>query len=114
MTRLAVYVPADKRLRGEIWKGSGIVGSPVEGTRRLRLDFEGDVEAFPSIESRVRRAAERHLWEDQYGTRGYPTSAMAYASREAVARVGWWNVKTKSLEVTDPTRLAKWIGEDSQ
>lgn len=108
MIRLAVYVPKDNKLREEIWRGSGIVGSPVGQTARLRLDYEGDRDVFEAYEDRVRRAAERHLWEGPTGE-GYPTSAMAYADRDAVVQVGWWRVDEEELDVTEADLLAAWL-----
>lgn len=107
MTRLPVFVPTDERLREAIWKGSGVVGSFVAGTDRLRLDFEGDRELYESFEERVRRATDRHLWEGPDG-QGYPTSAMAYADPDSVMQVGWWYVEERRLEVTEPDVLRDW------
>lgn len=112
MTRIAVFIPTDERLRDKIWTGSGIVGSFFGGTKRLRLDFEGDRQLYESFEDRVRRAAERHLWEGSDGQR-YPTSAMAYADPEAVERIGWWYADEEELEVTAPETLAPWLDSES-
>lgn len=107
MTRLAVFVPTDETLREEIWKGSGVVGSLVGDTGRLRLDYEGNRELYESFDTRVERAADRHLWEGPDGV-GYPTSAMAYVDPETVEQVGWWYVEERRLEVTEPDLLRRW------
>lgn len=111
MSRLAVYVPTDEQLRDEIWKGSGIVGSPVGETERLRLDFEGSREVFEAYEERVQRAAERHLWDGGDGQQGYPTSAMAYVDPDAVVQVGWWQMEKEQLDITEPDLLSAWLDE---
>lgn len=48
---LTVYVPAPgSRLRKEVVRdGAGMVGSEVQGTGRIRVDFEGDVDTFPTL-----------------------------------------------------------------
>lgn len=112
MTRLQIFVPVAPELRERIWDGSGIVGSTVKDTGRLRLDFEGDEDTYSTFEERVRRAAERHLWEGPGGKKGYPSSAVAYADPGAVKQVGWWDDRDGSVEVTDPALLAKWLDPD--
>lgn len=112
MARLTVYVPRAPELQEEIWEGSGVVGSPVGDTGKLRLDFEGDREVFPTYEDRVRRAAERHTWEGPSGQQGYPTSAVAYADPDAVMAVGWWDTEARRLEVEKPGVLADWLDSD--
>lgn len=111
MGRLKVFVPREPELRAKIWKGSGIVGSRVGETGRLRLDFEGDRDVFPTFEDRVQRAADRHTWEGPLG-QGYPTSAMAYADPEAVLAVGWWNTEENRLEVERPEVLTDWLDDE--
>lgn len=109
--KLAVYVPREHtELREEIWSGSGIVGSEVGETGRLRLDFEGDEEVFPDFESRVRRAAERHVWEGPDG-QGYPTRACAYCSRDEVVQVGVYDTERNELTVTTRAALAAWTDD---
>lgn len=109
---LAVYVPAPgSELRETIWRGSGIVGSPAGETGRLRLDFEGDDERYPSFAARVRRAAERHLWSDGAGT-GYPTRACAYADANEVVPVGTYAPEADLLTVDDPDTLRDWLEDE--
>lgn len=106
-----VYVPRPgSKLREEIWPGSGIVGSRVEGTGRLRLDYEGDQEVFPSFEDRVRRAAERHTWEGAGGQR-YSTRACAYADPADVLRVGHYDRERQELTVERTDLLQEWLEE---
>lgn len=109
---LDVYVPRhDSELRETVWRGSGIVGSEVSDTGRLRLDFEGDDEVFPEFEDRVRRAAERHMWEGEGGRR-YPTRACAYADPDEVNRVGSYDTDRRRLSVTEPELLEDWMRGD--
>lgn len=45
MDMLSVYVPRPgSDLSEVVWAGSGMVGSPAEGTGQLRVDFEGNEE----------------------------------------------------------------------
>lgn len=106
---LAVYVPRpNTELRDRVWAGSGVVGSEVSDTGRLRLDFEGDGELYPEFEDRVRRAAERHAWAGN-GKRGYPTRACAYADRDSVLRVGSYEPDRRELTVSEPELLEEWL-----
>lgn len=111
---LTVYVPAPgTRLREEIiWDGSGVVGSEVGGSGRLRIDYEGDDDLFPTFGTRVRRAAERHTWEGPDGKSGYPTSACAYVSPEEVIAVGSYRPEEGQLDVTDRAAVEEWLGLD--
>lgn len=108
MTRLKVFVPVQDELRRRIWRGSGIVGSLVGDTERLRLDFEGDDGRYPTLEERIQRAAERHLWIGPEGQR-YPTSAMAYVNPEGVLQVGWWDVDLRELELMRHEAIEAWL-----
>lgn len=105
-----VYVPtSSSELRERVWAGSGIVGSEVSDTGRLRLDYEGDTEMYPSYAERVRRAAERHCWEGPE-ERGYPTSACAYVDPEQVLLVGRYVEEDERVVVTDEEALTAWLG----
>lgn len=107
---LDVYVPApDSELAGRVWPGSGIVGSLVGDTGRLRLDYEGDDEIYPSYADRVERAAERHLVVRPGGGRGYPSKASAYVDTDQVIKVGRWDPIEDKLEITDPESLSDWL-----
>lgn len=110
--KLAVYVPApDSELIGEVWEGSGIVGSLVGDTGRLRLDYEGDRTIYPSFSDRVQRAAERHQASRPGGSQGYPTRASAHVDPSQVIEVGRWDPVEGELTVTDPNRLKDWLDE---
>lgn len=106
---LTIYVPAlSSELRETIWQGSGIVGSNVAGSDRLRLDFEGDEERYPAFTDRVRRAAERHRWAD--GERsGYPTRACAYVEEEEVVPVGVYDPTDGTVVIDDQRTLEEWL-----
>lgn len=107
---LGVFVPAaDSKLAQEVWKGSGVVGSPVGKTGRLRLDYEGDDDIYPSYADRVERAAERHQVARPGGGQGYPTRASAYVDRDEVIEVGRWNPVERELTVTDTERVSTWL-----
>lgn len=108
--RLKVFVPVASKLCERIWTGSGVVGSLVGETGRLRVDFEGDDNRFPTIEARVERAAERHLWRGPDGQR-YPTSAMAYVDPDGVFEVGRWKVEAEEPGLTDPEEMMAWLEE---
>lgn len=113
MSPLTLYVPrSDSELHDRIWSGSGIVGSPVGDTGRIRLDFEGDTSVYPAYKDRVRRAAERHEWSD--GERsGYPTRACAHVSKNEVIPIGTYDPATERLVVDDPPALRAWLdGEE--
>lgn len=109
--KLTVYVPAPETdLRGKIDPASGVVGSPYRDTGRLRIDFESnrlDLDEFATFADRVRRAAERHLWNDQ---EGYPTSACAYVEPELVVEVGEFDTEEGRVRVTKEDVLADWLG----
>lgn len=108
---LSVYVPReDSDLRDEIWPGSAIVGSPVEDTGQLRLDFGGDDELYPSFRDRLQRAADRHTWERPDGTSGYPTQACAYVNPADVLKVGEYSPHDDNLELHAPAQLKQWVG----
>lgn len=52
---LTVYVPAPgSRLRDDVVRqGSGMVGSEVGDSGRIRVDFQDGTEAFPTFADRV-------------------------------------------------------------
>lgn len=107
---IAVYVPApDSELRGEIWEGSGIVGSLVGDTGRLRLDYEGAEDIYPSYADRVERAAERHLATRRDGHQGYPSRASVHVDPDQVIEVGRWDPVGCELTVTDAERVRAWL-----
>lgn len=107
---LGVFVPAPgSKLAEEVWKGSGIVGSPVGDTGRLRLDYEGNGDVYPSYADRVERAAERHHAVRPGGGQGYPTRASAYVDRDEVVEVGRWDPVERELTVTDAERVSTWL-----
>lgn len=111
--KLSVYIPTEgSDLRDEIWPGSGIVGSEVGHTGRLRIDYEGDDDLYPRFRDRVRRAADRHLWEGPDGSRGYPTKACAYVDPDVLLEVGHWDVSEKNLELYREEPVAKWMDVD--
>lgn len=109
---LTVYVPAEgSHLReGAIREGAGIVGSEVGETGRMRIDFEGDDDLFPTFGKRVRRAAERHSWTGPNDREGYPTRACAYVSPEELTRVGEYRPNQKKVHVTAEEPLKEWLG----
>lgn len=110
---LDVYVPApDSELLQEVDPGSGIVGSEVEDTGRLRVDFEGnryDYEAFARYVQRVERAADRHRARQG---RGYPTTACAYVNPSEVIRIGGFDPEEGRLVISDRDQLAEWLDVD--
>lgn len=112
---LTVYVPAPgSRLRAEVVReGSGMVGSKVSDTGRVRVDFEGDAELFSTYGARVRRAAERHTWTGPEGREGYPTRACAYVSPEELVAVGSYQPRQERVIVTDEGALKGWLGVES-
>lgn len=112
MEDVTVFVPAPgSDLRDEVAEGSAMVGSEVQGTDgRLRVDFEGDGELFPTFAARVRRATDRHRWKGPDGRQGYPTSACAYVSSEEVVAVGTYEPGVRRIEVTDEDALKEWLG----
>lgn len=112
---LTVYVPAPgSRLREEVVReGSGMVGSEVSDTGRVRVDFEGDAEVFDTFGARVRRAAERHTWTHPAARKGYPTRACAYVSRDELVAVGRYEPAKKRVTVTDEDRVEEWLGVEA-
>lgn len=105
-----VFVPAPgSDIRDRVWKGSGIVGSEVGDTGRLRIDYEGDSEIYSAYADRVQRAAERHQAERRGGGQGYPTRASAYVGPDQLLEVGRWNPNEGALEVTEPEILSDWL-----
>lgn len=107
---LAVFVPAPRsEIRDRVWKGSGIVGSVVGDTNRMRIDYEGDTEIYPAYADRVQRAAERHQADRPGGGQGYPTQASAHVSPDQVIEVGRWNPDDAELDVTKPEVLSNWL-----
>lgn len=107
---LTLYVPGrDSSLREKVWAGSGLVGSEMEDTGQIRVDFEGDDEVYPTFLDRVRRAAERHLWQGTH-REGYPTRACAYADPDELVEVGRYRSAESSIELTKPDALAEWLG----
>lgn len=111
MTTVRVYVPAEDadELHEAIWPGSGIVGSEVGESGRLRLDFEGDQEIFDTYDARVARAAERHLYARSDGSRGYMTRACAFVDFDQVIEVGSWDPVAGELEITNKEALSEWL-----
>lgn len=111
---VTVYIPApgsDLRALG-VQSGSGIVGSYVGSTGRLRIDFEGDADRFPSFADRVRRAAERHRWVGPDGSRGFPTRACAFVSPDQLIAVGTYNPASRRVDVGRPEDLRAWLSTD--
>lgn len=109
---LTVFVPdphSNSDLEKDLARGSGIVGSQVAETGRLRVDFEGDGEVYPDFAARVRRAAERHVWRGPDGKQGYPTRACAYVDRSELVAVGTYDLREKRVEVTEPNALRDWL-----
>lgn len=110
---LDLFVPAPgSELEGEVVPGSGIVGSEVGETARLRIDFEGDAELFPRYADRVRRAGSRHLWRGPGGRKGYPTKASAIVDPGELIRVGAYYPREKRLDVERQELLASWLEAD--
>jgi hypothetical protein len=106
---LGVYAPSrNSELAGEVLSGSAIVGSEAGDTGRLRLDFEGDEEQYPTFEDRLQRAAERHTWERPDGSHGYPTAACAYVDSSEVVQVGRYDPHEGELKVSDEKLLSRW------
>ena len=106
---LDIFVPRPGgELCARIWTGSGIVGSQIRGTGKLRIDFEGDRGRFPRFVDRVARAAERHSWEGEMQV-GYPTRACAYVVHEEVVKVGEYVASEGRVEVTNVEALAAWL-----
>lgn len=109
---LKTVVPAaDSEFRDLVWPGSGIVASPHKDTGRVRVDFEGDDDVYPTYADRVHRAAERHQWARQHRS-GYPTTACAFVDAEAVVTVGSYDPASGQLTITDDQRLAAWLEMD--
>lgn len=107
---LAVYVPApDSDLEEIVWPESGMVGSPFGESGKLRVDYEGDLETYPTYEVRIARAAERHLHARSSGERGYPTRACAWVDPGEVVEVGRWEPVAGELEITDPEAVVGWL-----
>lgn len=110
MREVTVCVPApDSDLADAIWRGSGVVASEVRGSDRLRVDYEGNADLFPTFGARVRRAAERHMWRDRGDEQGFPTSACAYVDPDQVIAVGRYDPERKRVEVTDEETLKGWL-----
>lgn len=109
---LPVYVPAeDSPLREKIAPGSGIVGSEVGDTGRLRIDFEGNLYDLDELEryaDRVARAAERHLWRGENGER-YSTVACAYVDWSQVVVVGSFNTAEETLMIDRQEVVQDWL-----
>lgn len=112
---LEVYVPAEgSPLYEKIAPGSGIVGSEVGDTGRLRIDFEGnlyDLDELRRYADRVARAAERHLWRGENGER-YQTVACAYVDADQVIAVGSFRPTEGALSESDRNRLRRWLQVD--
>lgn len=107
---LAVYVPAeDSQLEKTVWPQSGMVGSEYGESGKVRVDFEGNQDIYPTYEIRVARAAERHLHARSSGERGYPTRSCAWVDREEVVEVGRWDPLAGELDITNPERLSDWL-----
>lgn len=106
---LKILVPApESELREVIWSGSGIVGSKEGQTGRLRLDYEGDDDLYPTYADRVRRAADRQQWARRHRS-GYPTRASAYADTDEVRIVGSFDPDSNQLTISDADVLADWL-----
>lgn len=109
---LTVYVPRPgSTLEDRVWPGSGMVGSPVEATGRLRVDFEGDTDRYPRYADRVRRAAERHRWAEGHRA-GYPTRAAAHVDETEVIPVGRYESDPGRVIVDDAGALKRWLGTE--
>lgn len=109
---LKILVPRpDSELREKIWTASGIVASEEGDTGRLRLDYEGDRDIYPTYADRVRRAADRHQWSHRHRS-AYPTTASAYADPDEVLTVGSFDPTSRQLTITDAEVLADWLGVD--
>lgn len=107
---LFVYVPRpDSDLDDAVWAGSGIVGSPVGTSGRLRVDYEGDQDIYPRYADRVRRAAERHRYNREH-RKGYPTRACAFVDPDEVVRVGRYDPEKRRVIVAHPEPLEAWLG----
>lgn len=89
-----------------------MVASSVGDTGRLRVDFEGDDELFPTFADRVQRATERHTWKRPQGSGGYPTSACAYVDPEEVRAIGTFSPSSGRITVSDPDGLKDWLHTD--
>lgn len=108
---LTVYVPADGSLP-TILAGSGIVGSPLDGNGRIRLDYEGNKYRAANIVTfadRVYHAAGRHLVN-------YPTVARMVITPERVLPVATFDGDRVQIDgcgqISDGLalfRLAQWI-----
>lgn len=109
---LTVYVPAeDSKLREAIAPGSAIVGSEYQNTGRLRIDFEGniyDLEELEEFETKLHRAAERHLANDG---RGAETMACAYVDPEEVVAVGEYDLAENNVNISGDEILEDWLAD---
>lgn len=107
---LAVFIPApDSEVEGAVWPGSGMVGSEYGESGKIRVDYEGNQDIYPTYEQRVARAAERHLHARSDGGQGYHTRACAYVGAEDLIEVGWWDPVAGELEITSPEAVADWL-----
>lgn len=92
--KLSVYIPAPgSELEETVWPGSGMVGSEVNDTGRIRVDYEGDQEVYLTYEQR--------------GGRAYMTRACAHVGQEEVVEVGWWAPIGGRLEIADKVELPR-------
>jgi hypothetical protein len=105
---IPVYVPADddRHLRNVIDPGSGIVGRrpfhrDVPG---LLLFYEGALKGSGrKFARKVADACERLKMR-------YPTIGTVCVEPERVLQVGTYDEKTRTVQVTDAERLARWLG----
>lgn len=100
-----VYTPTPGSLScASIHEGSGIVGTPLGGSGRVLIDFEGNLygaENMRTYEERLLHAADRHR------TR-YPTMARMAVRVAELHLVGTYDTDTRTLLVTDEAALAAW------
>lgn len=112
--KFTVFVPTEgSDLRSTVIRGSGMVGSEIGKSGRIRVDFEGNGDVFPTFVARVRRAAERHGWTGSGDQQGYPTRACAYVSPDELIAVGIYDARVRRVTVTRPGVLRRWLDVES-
>jgi hypothetical protein len=104
----SVYVPADhdKHLRDVIEPGSGIVGRPPfnKDMQGLSLFYEGSLNGSNrTFARRVADACKRLPMR-------YPTIGTVLVESDSVVKVGVFDGRTRTVQVTDSERLARWLG----
>ena len=106
-----VYVPLG-RLRSQIDRGSGIVGSPWEGRDgQILIDFEGN--RYRSMNLRTFADRVRHAWHRH--TTSYQTVARLVIGEEQLQQIGWWQPDDREVDLLNPDAavlLADWLGVD--